>query len=83
MDIMQTLQYMKPDIKVLVWDNDIDQIEYNETETFRPSKEDILAVNQDLVNAYYLQQEENQKAITIADLKLQLLNIQEQLNSMS
>lgn len=83
MDIMQTLQYMKPDIKVLVWDNDIDQIEYNETETFRPSKEDILAVNQDLVNTYYLQQEENQKATTIADLKLQLLNIQEQLNSMS
>ena len=46
MNVLKTLQFMKPDIKVMVWENDIDRIVYNETETFRPTKEEILAVSQ-------------------------------------
>lgn len=49
MNILKTLQYLKPDIKVVVWDNDIDKIQYHELETFRPTKDEILAVDQVLV----------------------------------
>ena len=50
-NVLDTLQFMKPDIKVVVWENDIEKIVYNETETFRPTKADILAIAQNLVAA--------------------------------
>lgn len=78
-DILKTLQYLKPDIKVLVWNNDIDKIQYNENEDFRPSKETILAVNQDNVKDYFDNLEAIQKVTSIQNLQNQLNKISAQL----
>lgn len=75
MDVLKTLQYMKPDIKVMVWENDIDQIVYNETEEFRPTKEDILAVDQDAVASYWQQKEDEEKQLTLNDIQDQINNL--------
>lgn len=70
MNVLKTLQFMKPEIHVLVWENDIDKIQYNETETFRPTKQEILSVDQNLVEALIAQEAAQQKI----DTKEQLLD---------
>lgn len=82
MNVLKTLQYMKPDIKVCVWDNDIDQIVYNDTETFQPTKEDILAVDQDAVTAYWAQQDAAAVQLTKDQLQQQLITIYNQIQQL-
>ncbi len=82
MNVLETLQYMKPDIKVVVWENDIDQIQYNESEDFRPSKEDILAVDQSLVEAYHQQKATEQKQLSLEEIQSKISELQQQLQSL-
>jgi len=78
MNILETLQFMKPNIKVLVWENDIDRIEYNEAETFRPTKSEILAVNQSSVVAYTDQQKQikDDSTVTLIELLQKVIDLE-------
>ncbi len=82
MNILDTLQYLKPDIKVLVWENDINKIVYNELETFRPTKDDILKADQVLVASFVKQRNEKQKQLSIQELNQQVASLQAQLNNL-
>lgn len=98
-DILKTLQYMKSDIRVMVWDSleanglpanglpidlEIDgkHIQYHELETYKPSKEEILAINQALVDAHWAAKEAEQKQETIDDLRNQLNILSQKLNAL-
>ena len=72
---------MKPDIQCVVWENDIDQIVYSNLETFRPSKEEILAVDQSKVEEQLARESESlttlqEKLIEIYDKIQQLKDSQ-------
>jgi len=76
-DVLKTLQYMKPDIKALVWENDIDRIVYNDLETFRPSKEEILAVDQSKV-----EQQLSEESDRLTTLQAQLIEIYDEIQQL-
>lgn len=98
MNVLLTLQYLKHDIKAVVWLNeplglhadqivtvgsDVYKIIYNESETFRPTATEILAVNQSLVVAYQTQLDAENRNATLAQLQAQLQDIQQQIQGMT
>ena len=81
MNILDTLQFMKPNIKVVVWENDINKIQYHELETYRPTKADILAVKQTEVNSYRVQKDKNiaDSTVTVEELMAEILDLKTKL----
>lgn len=92
-DLLKTLKYMKPDIKVAVWDDnplnalgrsaDVEineqYIVFNEIESFRPTAEEILAVDSEEVKAYWDKIDVEVKQATLDDIKRKILELQDQL----
>lgn len=50
-DILKALQFLKPDIKVVVWENK--RVVYDDNETFRPTIDEILAVDIEKAEKHY------------------------------
>lgn len=81
-DIVKTLQYMKPTISVVVWENDINRIEYDKSETFRPTKAQILAVDQDKVEQYFARKETESNNLTKEELLRKIDELQTQIEQL-
>lgn len=42
MNIVRIIQYLKPNAKFMVWENDIDRINWNDTVNTQPTKQEII-----------------------------------------
>jgi alpha-D-ribose 1-methylphosphonate 5-triphosphate diphosphatase PhnM len=74
-DVLKTLIYMKPSIKVMVIDNDPDLTQYHELEDFRPTTAEILAVDQEAVATFWAEREAAERMNTKDELRAQVADL--------
>jgi hypothetical protein len=95
MNLLDTLRFLKKDIKCCIWNNDPTEfgrrfdlmidgqyIIYNEKEINRYSKDEILSVNQEAVNLWKDQQKSEIEKSTLEGLKNTVHHISDQLKAM-